>query len=158
MSRDSALLSRRVLLAGLGAGAVGAAAAAAAMPVLSLRPSGGASDRPDSWWDRTFLSLQAAGLEQWRGLVGESFALDSPNGSHELRIAAVTAFPAKGARPAALGRSQAFSVVFESVAGPALPAADRVYQLVHRSHPPLPVHMGAPSALGQRMRLIAVFN
>ena len=149
-------MSRRLLLAGLGAGAVGAVAAAA--PGLSLRPAAGSPGRPASWWDRSFLSLQAAGLAEWSGLIGEMFVLDSPNGSHGLRIAAVTAFPGKGARPGTLARSQAFSVVFESVAGPPLPSSDRLYQLVHRSYPPLPIYMGAPFALGRKSRLIAVFN
>ncbi len=145
-----------MLLAGLGAGAVGAAAAAA--PVLSLRFAGDSSGRRASWWDRTFQSLHSAGLSEWRGLVGEIFTLDSVNGRHMLRIAAVTAFPRSGSRPASLGRSQAFSVLFESIAGPPPPATDRLYQLVHRSYPPLPVYMGAPSAGGQTIRLLAVFN
>lgn len=157
MLRDSAFLSRRrLLLAGLGAGAVGAAAVAA--PVLTLRLAGGSSGRPASWWDRTFQSLHSAGLSEWSGVVGETFTLNSANGSHILRIAAVTAFPRSGSRPQALGRSQAFSVVFESMAGPPLPATDRLYQLVHRSYPPLPIYMGAPSAIAKKTRLIAVFN
>jgi hypothetical protein len=159
MQRDSAFLSRRVLLAGLGAGAVGAVAAAG--PVLSLRlagPGAGAAGRPASWWDRTFVSLHAAGLAEWTGVVGETFSLDSLNGSHMLRIVAVTAFPRSGPRPLDLARSQAFSVVFELIAGPPLPARDRVCQLVHRSYPPLPIYMGAPSRVGQKSRLIAVFN
>jgi hypothetical protein len=160
MQRHSAFLSRRVLLAGLGAGAVGAVAAAS--PVLSLRLSGPASasgaGRPASWWDRTFLSLQSAGLAEWSGVVGEAFTLETLNGSHMLRIVAVTAFPRSGHRPTALARSQAFSVVFESIAGPPLPATDRVYQLVHRSYPPLPIYMAAPFKTGQKSRLIAVFN
>ncbi len=156
MQRDSAFLSRRVLLAGRGAGAVGAVAAAA--PVLSLRLAGAGAGRRASWWDRTFRSLQAAGLAEWSGVVGETFTLDSLNGSHMLRIVAVTAFPGSGPRPATLGRSQAFSVVFESIAGPPLPATDRVYQLVHRSYPPLPLYMGAPTGVGQKSRVIAVFN
>jgi hypothetical protein len=145
-----------MLLAGLGAGAVGAAAAAA--PVLSLRLAGNSPGRAASWWDRTFQSLQAAGLAEWSGVVGETFTLDSPNGSHRLRIVAVTAFAGSGRRPAALGRSQSFSVAFESIAGPALPATDRLYRLVHRSYPPLPIYMGAPVRVGQKSRLIAVFN
>lgn len=157
MQRDSAFLSRRMLLAGLGVGAVGAAAAAA--PVLSLRLAGAPSTgRPASWWDRTFLSLHAAGLAEWNGLVGETFALAGPNGTHMLRIVAVSAFPRSGRRPVELARSQAFSVVFESIAGPPLPAGDRLCQLVHRSYPPLPIYMGAPFTLGQKTRLVAVFN
>lgn len=157
MMRDSALLSRRLLLAGLGAGAVGAAAAAS--PVLGLRSARGGSARPaDSWWDRSFQSLESAGFAEWTALVGETFSVETPNGSHWLRIAAVTAFPASGSRPAGLGRSQAFSVAFEPVAGPPLPAADSLYRLVHRAYPPLPVHMGAPSGLGGKSRLISVFN
>jgi hypothetical protein len=145
-----------MLLAGLGVGAVGAAAAAA--PILSLRLAGPSAGRTVSWWDRTFLSLQNAGLAEWTGVVGETFSVESANGSHMLRIVAVTAFPRSGSRPTSLGRSQAFSVAFESISGPALPATDRVYQLVHRSYPPLPIYMGAPSALGQKTRLAAVFN
>jgi hypothetical protein len=145
-----------MLLAGLGAGVVGAAAAAA--PILSLRLADSGSGRPASWWDRTFLSLKSAGLAEWTAIVGETFSLATPNGSHLLRIAAVAAFPKSGPRPAALARSQAFSVVFEALSGPSLPAADRLYQLTHRSYPPLPIYMGAPVTLGQKARLIAVFN
>lgn len=155
MSRESAYPTRRMLLAGLGIGAVGAAAAAA--PVLSLRFAGNAG-QPASWWDRTFQALNAAGLSEWSSLVGESFSMDTSNGSHTLRIAAVTAFPRSGSRPTTLARSQAFSVVFESVAGPPLPATDRLYQLAHRAYPPLPIYMSTPSAIGQKTRLIAVFN
>jgi len=140
-----------MLLAGLGVGAVGAAAAAA--PV-SLRVAGGDSARSASWWDRTFLSLQSAGLTEWSALVGESFTL----GTNVLKVVAVTAFPRSGSRPATLGRSQAFSVAFELVSGPALPVRDLVCQLVHSSYPPLPVYMGAPSKVAQKTRLTAVFN
>ena len=156
MPRKSAYPSRRMLLAGLGAGAVGVAAAAA--PILSLRLTGPSSGGAASWWDRTFKSLKSAGLAEWSGAVGETFTLDSLNGSHMLRIVAVTAFGRSGPRPTSLGRSQAFSVVFESIAGPALPATDRLYQLVHRSYPTLPIYMGAPSRVAQKTRLIAVFN
>jgi len=145
-----------MLLAGLGAGAVGVAAAAA--PVLSLRFAASTSGRPVSWWDRTFQSLKAAGLAEWRGVVGETFSLGTPNGSHALRIVAVTAFPASGPRPQTLGRSQAFSVDFELISGPPLPAADRMYELAHRSYPSLPIYMSPPAMSGQKTRLIAVFN
>lgn len=150
------MLSRRLLLVGLGAGAVGAAAAAA--PVLGLRAARGASAPPASRWDLSFQSLQTAGLGEWTALVGETFSVETPNGSHWLRVAAVTAFPPTGSRPAGLGRSQAFSVAFEPVAGPPLPATDSLYRLVHRAFPPLSVHIGAPSGLGGKARLTAVFN
>lgn len=156
MQRKSAFLSRRMLLAGLGVGAVGAAAAAA--PVLSLRFAGGSPGRRASWWDRTFQSLRSAGLAEWSGVVGETFSLETANGSHSLRIAEVSAFPRSGPRPGELGRSQAFSVVFESISGPPLPDTDRLYQLAHPSYPPLPIYMGAPSAVDRKTRLIAVFN
>lgn len=156
MPRNSAYPSRRMLLAGLGAGAVGAVAAAA--PILSLRLAGPGSGGPASWWDRSFQSLKSAGLAEWSGTVGETFTLETLNGSHMLRIVAVTAFARSGSRPTSLGRSQAFSVAFESIAGPALPATDRLYQLVHRSYPPLPIYMSAPSRVAQKTRLIAVFN
>jgi hypothetical protein len=145
-----------MLLAGLGAGAVGVAAAAA--PILSLRLTGSAPGAPESWWDRTFVSLKAAGLSEWSGVIGQSFDLKTSNGSHVLKVVAVTAFPRSGSRPTMLGRSQAFSVVFESIAGPALPASDKLYELAHQSYPSLPIYMGAPSSLGQKTRLAAVFN
>lgn len=145
-----------MLLAGLGVGAVGAAAVAA--PVLSLRLAGDPSGRRASWWDRTFQSLRSAGLTEWSGVIGETFSLETANGSHLLRIAAVAAFPGSSPRPAGLGRSQAFSVVFESISGPPLPDTDRLYQLAHPSYPPLPIYMGAPSAVDRSTRLIAVFN
>ena len=155
MPPESAYPSRRMLLAGLGAGAVGVAAAAA--PILSLRlaPTSG---QPTSWWDRTFLSLKAAGLAEWTSVVGESFNLDTPNGSNVLKVVAVTAFPASGPRPSTLARSQAFSVAFELLSGPALPAGDRVYEVAHLSYPSLPIYMSAPVTVGQKTRLVAVFN
>jgi hypothetical protein len=145
-----------MLLAGLGAGAVAAAAAAA--PVLSLRLADGGPGRPASWWDRTYLSLQSAGLAEWTAIVGETFTLQTAKGNHLLRIAAVTAFPRSGRRPTSLARSQAFAVTFETVAGPPPPATDRLYQMTHSAYPPLPIYMGAPVTLGQKSRLIAVFN
>jgi hypothetical protein len=151
MPQDSAFLDRRTLLAGLGA--VGAAAAASPAFALGVAPAG-----PGSRPARDFHALHAAGLSEWRAAVGETFAVRTPAGSHRLRVAAVAAFPGSGSRPVTLGRSEAFSVVFEPVAGPPLPAADSLYRLVHPSYPPLPIHMGAPSGRGRSTRLIAVFN
>ena len=156
MPRDSAYPNRRMLLAGLGATAAGVAAAAS--PTLSLRTAGEARGRQASWWDRTVSSLKSAGLFEWSAAVGETFTFETVNGSHRLRLVAVTAFPASGSRPQALGRSQAFSAEFEPVSGPALPASDGLYQLAHRTYPLLPIYMGAPSTLGQKTRLAAVFN
>src|SRR3982751_2742026 len=107
MSRDSAYPNRRMLLAGLGAGAIGAVAAAA--PVLTLRLADSRLGRSASWWDRTFVSLQAAGLAEWTAVVGETFTLTTASGSHLLRIASVAAFPRSGTRPTSLARSQAFA-------------------------------------------------
>ncbi|HYJ84401.1 MAG TPA: hypothetical protein VEW26_16350 [Allosphingosinicella sp.] len=142
-----------MLLAGLGAGAFGVAASAA--PVLRLAPSSG---KPASWWDRTFLSLQAAGLAEWTSVVGQTFILETPAGRHGLKVAAVTAFAASGPRPRTLGRSQAFSVAFESLGGAPLPAGEGMYRLAHGTHPSLPIFMSAPTAFGRKTRLIAVFN
>jgi hypothetical protein len=151
MPQDSAFLDRRTLLAGLGAGA-----AVAATPAFA-RPLAGAPAARPSWLGGTFSPLHSAGLAEWRAAIGETFAMKSPNGSHELRVAAVTAFPKSGSRPASLDRSHAFSVVFEAVAGPPLPATDSLYRLVHRAYPSLPVYMGAPVGPGLGS-LIAVFN
>lgn len=159
IQRDSALVSRRILLAGLGVGAIGAVGAlSGGAPALSVRSAAGGSGREDSWWNPTSVSLRAAGLDEWAGAVGETFTAASPNGSHNLRVAEVAPFAPSGRRPAALGRSRAFSVVFESVGGTPLPAADGLYELVHGAYSALPVYMGAPFRSGRAIRLIAVFN
>lgn len=144
-----------MLLAGLGAGAVGVAASAAP---IGRAPAGGAN-APSSWWDRNFQSLQSGGLSEWTSLVGETFTIETANGSHMLRVAAVSAFPRPpGSRPAGLARSEAFTVAFELVAGPALPASDALYRLAHRTLPALPVYMDAPVRFGRAIRVIALFN
>src|SRR5690349_19473349 len=111
MPQDSAFLDRRTLLAGLGAGAAVAATPAFARPLAKGAPTGGLSGLA-----KTFSSLHAAGLAEWRAAVGETFAVKSAKGTHELRVAAVTPFPKSGSRPATLARDHAFSVVFEAVA------------------------------------------
>jgi hypothetical protein len=144
-----------MLLAGLGLGAVGVAAGAA--PVLKLTgttTTGGTT----SWWDRTFVSLASGGMAEWSQVVGQTFSLVSPNGSHLLKVASVTAFSQSGTRPPTLGRSQAFSVAFELVSGPALPATDRLYEIAHPSYPSLPIYMGVPVGVARTTRLISVFN
>jgi hypothetical protein len=159
IQRDSALLSRRILLAGLGVGAIGAVGAlSGGAPALGVRRGAGASADGESWWDRTSVSLRAAGLDEWSGAVGRTFTAASPNGSHKLRVAAVAPFAPSGRRPAALGRSEAFSVVFELVGGPRLPAADGLYELIYGAYSALPVYMSAPFGSGRGTRLIAVFN
>lgn len=126
--------------------------------MLGLRLADGGTAQSGSWWDRAYLSLQAAGLAEWSAVVGQTFALAGAGGSHRLKVVAVTAFSRSGRRPASLGRSQAFSVAFEAVTGNPLPAGDHVYQLIHNSYPALPIHLGAPFRLGRKTRLIAVFN
>ncbi|HEX8240957.1 MAG TPA: hypothetical protein VF574_14575 [Allosphingosinicella sp.] len=143
-----------MLLAGLGLGAVGVAAGAAPVLRLTASPAGTTT----SWWDRTFVSLRSAGMAEWSQVVGSTFSLVSPNGSHLLKVAAVTPFVQSGARPRTLGRSQAFSVAFELVSGPALPKTDRLYEIAHPSYPSLPIYMGVPVGVARTTRLIAVFN
>jgi hypothetical protein len=149
MLRDSAYPSRRMLLAGLGAGVVGAiGAAASAAPVLRLAAP-----------TRTTPSLQAGGLAEWTATVGEKFTLTTANGSHTLKVVSATAFPASGTRPPTLTRTEAFSVLFELVGGPQLPSGDSpLYQLTHRTYAPLPIYLSAPIAFGLGTRVAAVFN
>jgi hypothetical protein len=156
MSQDFAFPSRRMLLAGLCAGAVGSTAAAS--PILGFGRAGSGGEPPAARWGRASPPLKTAGLAEWSAAVGETFSLNSRNGSHSLRLVAVTPFPASGSRPRTLGRSRAFTVEFEPVAGPSLPAVDGLYQLVHSARPPLPIYMGAPSGQGRKTRVAAVFN
>ena len=155
MSRAAAFLpTRRLLLAGLGLGAVGVAAA----PFAGLSWMQAGSRRTATWWDKVFPTLKNAGVAEWTALVGEMFTMRTGSGDHYLRIVSVKAFPKSGARPASLGRTQAFAVVFEQMAGKPLAAADLTFQLTHRSYPPLPIYMSAPSMVARAARLVAVFN
>jgi len=149
MLRDSAYPSRRMLLAGLGAGVVGAiGAGASAAPVLRLAAP-----------TKTVPSLQSAGLAEWTATVGDRFTLVTAYGSHTLKVVSVTAFAASGTRPPTLTRTQAFSVLFELVGGPQLPSGDSpLLELTHRTYAPLPIYLGAPIAVGLATRVAAVFN
>ena len=156
MLRDATYPSRGTLLAARGPGACGLGGAAA--PILNLRLSPSAGGRTASPRNGALPSLQAGGLAEWKSVVGETFRLTGPDGSHALKVVAVTAFAASGPRPATLGRSEAFSVVFESLGGSPLPATDRLYELAHRAYPSPPISMGAPTRIGRKVRLSAVFN
>ena len=149
------LPTRRALLTGLVLAGGGAAVAASA---LKLSWAGSVSKKGAAWWDRTFLSLRNGGVAEWSATVGEAFKIPGPKGAVKLVVAAVTPFQTKGARPASLGRSSAFAVVFESKTPDFVPDGDMIYELAHATHPALAIHMGRKVVTGNRARLTAIFN
>ena len=149
------LASRRNLLIGLGLGVVGAGALAA--PSLRLSWSAVASRRGGGWWDRMFVSLRHGGVQDWSGVVGESFTVAGELGESSLKLVSVKALKASGRRPRHIARAHAFVVIFESSADGA-PAGDRIYTLSHRSHPPLDIYMSERVDRPGKVRLEAVFN
>jgi hypothetical protein len=142
--------SRRNLLAAVGLG--GAAAAAYAAPALRLtwdRKPGAAG-----WWDGGARSLARGAMADWQAQIGSSFRAE--DGSR-LKLVKVAAVPNRGARPAGVGRSHAFTAVFEAPAG-AAPEGNRTYTMEHDSHGRMDVFVSAPSPKGGAVRLEAVFG
>ncbi len=149
------LPTRRALLTGLVLAAGGAAVAASA---LKLSWAGSGAKKGAAWWDRTFLSLRNGGVAEWSATLGEPFKIPGSGGSVKLVVAAVKPYETKGARPASLGRSSAFAVVFESKTPDLVPDGDTVYELSHPTYPALPIHVGPKVVVGNRARLTAIFN
>ncbi|HEX8192356.1 MAG TPA: hypothetical protein VF552_05600 [Allosphingosinicella sp.] len=132
---EKARLTRRHLLAGLGAGLIGSAAA----PAFAARP---APKRRD---------LARGDLREWSAYVGEDFALA---GGGALRLVAVEPLCSGGPTPS---RSQCFAAVFEARAG-AAPEGEATIALAAPGAEPMPLYLGMRSVARGRARLVAVFN
>lgn len=133
-------MTRRDLLAGLGAGLIGSVAGAAPIAAATRSRSGGAA--PD---------LERAGIDHWAARVGTRFDL-AAGGS--LRLAAVEPLCSGGPTPS---RSQCFAAVFEA-AGGEMPAGDATFVIAPAGGRPMPLFLSARHAARGRARLVAVFN
>ena len=134
-------MTRRHLLAGLGAALIGGAATAAPAAWASTLGA-----RKGSTVD-----LARAGMTQWAALVGTRFDVA---GGAALRLVAVEPLCSGGPTPA---RSRCFAAVFEAAGGPA-PAGDATVVLAAAGGRPMPLFLGARAAAGGRTRFVAVFN
>ncbi|HZF95138.1 MAG TPA: hypothetical protein VEZ20_09725 [Allosphingosinicella sp.] len=130
-------MTRRHLLAGLGAGLIGGAAPALAAPVRGARTA--AAD------------LARGGMSDWAAHVGTRFAIA---GGGTLRLVSVEPLCSGGPTPA---RSQCFAATFEA-AGGAAPEGGATVFLAAPGAGAMPLYLGPRSAAGGRFRLVAVFN
>jgi hypothetical protein len=131
--------TRRAVVAGL---AAAAGSTVIASPARALAPSS---------------ANAKSELEQWRALKGRSFRVAAENGACALSLVAVRALPAKGPRPAACARRDAFLAVFETGAAGA-PAGNRSYAVQHADLGTFPLFLGRGDPEAGKLRFVAVFN
>lgn len=103
---------------------------------------------------RMLLSLADAGYQDWLDQVGSTFAV---GGGTSLKLVAVDAFNAIGARPASLGRDRAFLVKFDVQNGGTM-AGDLIYTAIHPRYGAVPIFLSAANDPSLRHRMTAVFN
>lgn len=132
-------MTRRHLLAGLGAGLIGTAAGAAPLKAAAAVGRSPATD------------LERAGIAEWSAHVGARFDVA---GGGSLRLVAVEPLGSGGPMPS---RSQCFAAVFEGAAGP-VPEGNATLAVAAPGARPMPLYFGARFPAGRRSRLIAVFN
>lgn len=137
VSSSAFMLTRRSLLAALGAGMIADSAA-------------GTAPGPRSGLSRPPRQMSRAGLDDWTALIGERFGA-GPGTS--LRLVAVE--PA-GERASAPHR-RPFTAVFEA-AGAAAPEGDRTYRLSHPAIASLPLFIGPAASVESRTRFVAEFG
>jgi hypothetical protein len=134
-------VTRRHLLAGLGAGLIGGAAGvspALAAPVRGARKAAAAD-------------LARGGMADWAAHVGTRFAIA---GGGALRLVSVEPLCSGGPTPA---RSQCFAATFEA-AGGGVPEGGATVVVAAPGAGAMPLYVGARSAVNGRERLVAVFN
>jgi hypothetical protein len=133
-------VTRRHLLAGLGAGLIGGAAGVA--PALAAPVRGTRKAAAD---------LERGGLADWAARVGEPFAIP---GGGTLRLVSVEPLCSGGPTPA---RSQCFAATFEAAAGTAPEGGATVF-VAPQGAGAMPLYLGARTVVRGRARLVAVFN
>jgi hypothetical protein len=131
--------TRRAVVAGLAAAAGSTVIAAPARALASSGPNAKSE------------------FEQWRALKGRSFRVAAENGPCALSLVAVRALPAKGSRPAACARRDAFLAVFEAGTA-AAPAGNRSYAIQHTDLGTFPLFLGRGDPEAGKLRFVAIFN
>ena len=137
-------LSRRNLLAGLGASGVVAAYALTRPSAPAVAPAKAAAQGR---------ALATGEIDRWRQLVGTEFRA----AGLRLNFAGVRPLTSIGERPANVTRSRAFLVVFDVLGGQQMPG-DLIYAMSAPGYGPLDIFLtsGATSEFPNRMH--AVFN
>lgn len=153
MEKADNRLSRRKMMLVAG-GAFAAASALAAAPFRRQIAGRARQLVVSTGFGRRFVSLADAGYDEWAAQVGSTFTL---GGATRLRLAGVRALPSAGARPANVGRTQAFVAVFDPISGAALPG-DLIYTASHAEYGPLPLFLATGGDARTPGRMLAVFN
>jgi hypothetical protein len=133
---NSVRISRRNILVGLGAGAIGAASGAASAAVAASPLTAGSA---------------RGEMAAWASRVGEHFAVA---GGGTLRLSAVEPLCSGGPMP---GGRRCFAAIFEA-AGGRIPDGDATYALASASVPATPLYLGARDDRRGRSRFVAAFN
>ena len=135
--------TRRAVLMGCGASALGFA-------------SVGAQARSSGLTSSAVASPDAAELRIWQDRIGMTFRLSGGEGS--LRVAAVQPMPTEGARPDGIARRQNFLVIFEGASHHA-PDGDDIYRMTNLFAGTVSLFLGQASdtAAGGK-RFVAAFN
>jgi hypothetical protein len=154
MEQTGSFLSRRKLLVGLGGVAAGAVALMAApfRAVIAVSTRQLVSSQPAL--RRLLLSLADAGYDEWLDQVGSVFVL---GGGTSMKLVAVTAFDAVGARPASLGRDRAFIAKFDVQNGGTM-AGDLIYTATNARYGAFQIFLSGSNDPNMQHRMTAVFN
>lgn len=152
MDQQLERVSRRMLLGGLGGGAVAIGALAAPGLPLSLLDSREGAQLPN-WWDRQYWSLESAGITQWQRQIGLLFYMMGNEAARWMRVVAVDALPSEGARPSEAWRKTAFAVTFEA-GGPIRFTGDRIYTVLNARYSRMQIFLARTA----ERRMQAVFN
>lgn len=149
---QSALYSRRKLLATAGLGGAGLVASSWTSPLAAATssPLGGAVANAQS-------SIAQASLAQVTALIGHTFTILNGSSRFQVTLVSATAMPAAGARPAGL-RPYAIAIAFEAPNGPAFPAGNRTYTLQLANGAQVQLFLGLKSVTGKTGRLTAILN
>ena len=148
--------SRRMVLAGIGLGALAMAGAGSA---LSVHWAAKMNKKTSSWWDNLYPSLRHGGISQWSELVGQWFYFKGGRGGHAAyMVREVKPLPSKGVRPEGVTRTQAFIVVFQTGNVTRSTPGNQMVEISHERYPPLPIFVSAEARIGDKSMIHAVFN
>ena len=149
--------SRRMVLAGLGIGALAMAGAGSALSIeWAARMN---TKKTASWWDALYPSLRNGGISQWSELVGQWFYFKGgPGGFAAYQVREVKPLASKGTRPPECTRHQAFAVTFQTWNLTRATPGNMMVEIAHERYPSLPIFVGDAARIGDKSMLVAVFN
>jgi len=138
-------VSRREIVAGLGAALVLTACSSGAAPEQTAMDQGPAKAQAGQ-------ALATGNMDRWISMVGTEFSTSGVR----LKVGGVQALPSVGARPPDATREAAFLVVFEILSGGGMPG-DLIYPMTSSTHR-LDVFLASAVTAEFPNRMHAVFN